>query len=460
MPIALAWTASTAVGQGPLVPGDVAVMTRSTGATPTAQLHVVDAAGTHTLSGLSTALADAASSFALDAISGDWIVGASSTQTSGGPAEIWRVRIAAGAVVGESLLLTLPGTDGLAVTDMHRESNGCILALTSAPLAFHVFRIAVSPSSAAAYEVPLTASRGLANTQMLSICSSPAGSVHLGARGWPPSTPEVTGVMSAPPAGGHLSPVAGTTGFGILPLGIEFSAQGFLTIVGSSPTSLFNYLCGQGLFFPAFIGASPGSSPEIADLDATVDGSQFWIAINGSVNPPSGFPGNVWKIGGTNCGFGTPTPTAGFADPVVKVQAARASSSFGCPCATSLGLLPWIFEMTPPAIGQSWIVEAHNAPAFSAALLMVGGSYSSIGGAPLPFSFAPMGADGLLLLTSSEVTYIVVADGSGVAVSNAAIPTDPVLVGATLYSQWLFADSGANPVGYSASAGIRSVIGP
>ena len=58
-------------------------------------------------------------------------------------------------------------------------------------------------------------------------------------------------------------------------------------------------------------------------------------------------------------------------------------------------------------------------------------------GLPLPFELTPVGFPGCTLYQSLDVSFITASGLFGVAEQPLAIPDDPLLLGGTLYLQWV-----------------------
>jgi hypothetical protein len=73
------------------------------------------------------------------------------------------------------------------------------------------------------------------------------------------------------------------------------------------------------------------------------------------------------------------------------------------------------------------------------------------------------GAPGCLLYTEWLLVTAAVTDRKprfpyGEAQARHSLPLDANLLGATLFSQWLFLDAGANPLGVTTTNGVRSTL--
>jgi hypothetical protein len=96
---------------------------------------------------------------------------------------------------------------------------------------------------------------------------------------------------------------------------------------------------------------------------------------------------------------------------------------------------------------------------------VLGTSNRWFGGVPLPFDLTAHGAPGCFLYTdwlllSAHVTDWRLPSLVGEAHLELPLPLDPSLLGATLFSQWLFIDPAANRLGLETSQGVRATIEP
>jgi hypothetical protein len=89
------------------------------------------------------------------------------------------------------------------------------------------------------------------------------------------------------------------------------------------------------------------------------------------------------------------------------------------------------------------------------ALLAIGSSASAFFGIPLPFDLTAAGAPGCFLYNNWLDVQVgtTQASASGDVTISLAMPNDPSLAGAQFYSQYLFAQPGANPLGVFATQG-------
>ena len=129
---------------------------------------------------------------------------------------------------------------------------------------------------------------------------------------------------------------------------------------------------------------------------------------------------------------------------------------FGSGCGA--GTAGWMG--TPQAGGPPFVVDLSGGPALAPAVLAIGASDSNWGGAPLPLDLAPFGAPGCELLTGLQILIPAFTDFFGSVTMGIPIPSDPYLVGATVYTQWMASDPGANALGWVFSGGLSVTIQP
>jgi hypothetical protein len=123
------------------------------------------------------------------------------------------------------------------------------------------------------------------------------------------------------------------------------------------------------------------------------------------------------------------------------------------------GAYPSLSAIEPPNVGNGYTLRlAQGAPACPG-VLQLGWSELAWGSLALPLDLSPFGAPGCSLLASGELQIPFVSDGSGRASFELTIPASVGIVGGNLRQQVLLLDPGANAMGLSASAGLRTVTG-
>ncbi|MGA1608985.1 MAG: hypothetical protein ACO4CT_18505, partial [Planctomycetota bacterium] len=110
--------------------------------------------------------------------------------------------------------------------------------------------------------------------------------------------------------------------------------------------------------------------------------------------------------------------------------------------------------------GETFVLELTNLPNTLAAVSFgfTGFSRETIGGIPLPLDLSVVGMPGCLLLTSSEQA-VTLPNLGGRATMSLSIPSDPVLLGSSLYFQGAALDRIANPQGIIVTNGVEARIG-
>ena len=139
------------------------------------------------------------------------------------------------------------------------------------------------------------------------------------------------------------------------------------------------------------------------------------------------------------------------------------STSLGTGCRSANGTNNAQHSAALPSPGQTAqfygysYVPTGNLPA----ILAIGNSSTSFNGIPLPFSLNSVGAPGCSLYVNwlAVLTGVTMANSSGSVQINIPLPNDPTLSGATVMSQYLFADPTGNALGIFTSNGASSQIG-
>jgi hypothetical protein len=95
------------------------------------------------------------------------------------------------------------------------------------------------------------------------------------------------------------------------------------------------------------------------------------------------------------------------------------------------------------------------------AVMTIGSSGSSFNGIPLPFDLTPAGAPGCFIGNNilDVVTGVTQANPQGSVSLIVGIPADPGLTGGVFFTQFLFADFNANPLGLFTTNSQRNTIG-
>lgn len=117
---------------------------------------------------------------------------------------------------------------------------------------------------------------------------------------------------------------------------------------------------------------------------------------------------------------------------------------------------------TAPRLGATWQPTIGNVPpVLGIALVAIGLSRSSFGGAPLPQSLTPLGWNGCDLLQDLAFAVGLFATPAGAGTASLAVPIPPLpqMAGYRLYAQAWAPSPGANPAGFIVSGGLSVVIG-
>ena len=127
---------------------------------------------------------------------------------------------------------------------------------------------------------------------------------------------------------------------------------------------------------------------------------------------------------------------------------------------TDRGLVPELYAVRTPSIGQTFAVHLRDAQPLSAASLCTGFSASSYGGFSPPLDLTQIGAPGCLLLVGPEVVQAQVTDAVGHGSNAFLVPSSNSIVGVELFQQWVCLDPSANALSVVLSNGGHARIGP
>ncbi len=112
-----------------------------------------------------------------------------------------------------------------------------------------------------------------------------------------------------------------------------------------------------------------------------------------------------------------------------------------------------------PDAGSSYTLDLLNARASVPALVSIGFSGVTWGGAPLPLDLAPLQAPGCFIFNSIDQQIALTTSGGGTASTTLSIPSGSSLVGMTAYHQVLAIDPLANVLGLTTSNSLEVVFG-
>lgn len=444
--IALIATASPVLAQIPV--GDAAVLLTNTSLGTRSIFRVAMTAGaTPKLIGpVSWNLSMSASSIAVDGLTGDLLVGA--LNSSGGPAELYRLALSGNTVVSETLVASLAGTKG-PIVDIHREDSGCLLTVTGDGNGFPIaHRISLGSAGVAVTEVKLLDASASSDGMEFAggISSDAQGNIYLGvhlAGG---------GVIEVFPPNGGLKTAITPVNHGLNDVDVD--ASGNILSVGDilSPGWPINLSCNTT---DNFVGPGGIFNYPFGVAVEDLGGGQVAFGYNGG--------GSGLKIATlSNCtltGQVTVFDSAvvcslcGFLDVAIRAS----SKLYGCPCVDSSGTMPAIAETSPAVLGTTWRVDLNSGLPHRPAFFALGSNDVLFAGAsPLPLSLGG-GAD---LLTSAEIMWFqTMTDALGAAQFAPFVPNTPSLGGLKLFGQWIISDLGSvNPFGVSLSSGLATVI--
>ena len=143
-----------------------------------------------------------------------------------------------------------------------------------------------------------------------------------------------------------------------------------------------------------------------------------------------------------------------------KITAVKGSfQTFGTGCKGSKGVPGLALDpSTEPVIGGKFKVRILNLPPWQFGWMVIGASASQAGPVPLPLDLGPLGMPGCKLFVSPD--FMVYSFSNPVKNEwEAKVPENPVLLGSSLYLQYLSRDPGANPRGLTLSDAAKVTLG-
>jgi hypothetical protein len=160
--------------------------------------------------------------------------------------------------------------------------------------------------------------------------------------------------------------------------------------------------------------------------------------------------------------YGNSNNNAIFTYPIDAFSAAGVSTLVGVGCRSANGTANATHTVSGLVIGTTAsftgnsFVPAGGLPA----ILTIGVSNTSFGSVPLPLDLGPYGAPGCSIYNDWVITLFgtTMANASGSVVIQVPIPNDQSLVNSVHYSQYLFAEQGANALGIFTSNGRANTI--
>ncbi len=143
-----------------------------------------------------------------------------------------------------------------------------------------------------------------------------------------------------------------------------------------------------------------------------------------------------------------------------EIRAVKGSfQAFGVGCKGSKGV-PYL-SLEPgssPRIGEKLQVRIWNLPPWQFGWMILGASSSRAGAVPLPLDLGPLGMPGCRLYVSPD--FLVYSFSNPVKnLWETLVPANPVLLGSTLFLQYLSRDPGANARGLVLSGAAKVVLG-
>lgn len=175
--------------------------------------------------------------------------------------------------------------------------------------------------------------------------------------------------------------------------------------------------------------------------------SRFYLVVDapaGTVSRPiaaSGASFDAWHSGSSS----------GWSGPYPAAYAFRLSSP---PTP-----IPALSVANVPELGGTLVMQVHGAPALVPGVFWVGLSDVLWRGLPLPVDLGPFGAPGCPVVASWDLPLVMLTSSVGSMQAALMVPTDPGLVGLSLYLQAAILDVPANAFGVTVSNGVRIVVG-
>jgi hypothetical protein len=129
-----------------------------------------------------------------------------------------------------------------------------------------------------------------------------------------------------------------------------------------------------------------------------------------------------------------------------------------------MGALPAGADPGTAALGATTVFFLRGPRRTGLVICAVGTNDRTFSGLPLPFDLSRFGATGCALYTDwawAKGAAVSAPPGgwTGYAGCELELPADPSLLGASLFGQWLFLDPTANPLGFTASNGVKATLG-
>lgn len=228
----------------------------------------------------------------------------------------------------------------------------------------------------------------------------------------------------------------------------------------------------------AAVNVPNGVPITVTPLDAFGNGSgttifyrAYWDSEVVTLTAPAvsqGQPFRLWKVDGVDQPRGNPVVqvTMNASHTVIAEYTVRMPglyASYGGGCKGSSGSAPTHLGNAArgyPFIGEPFDLDAAGTPIATPAALLLGLSSTLWGNIPLPLDLAPYGITGCKLEVSPDVTLSTTTTGAGTASIRINLPPNISLVGASVYSEYVFLDPGApRLVKVTLSNSLKSLIG-
>lgn len=352
-------------------------------------------------------------------------------------------------VVAQTQVFAVPGTENFVPQLLHRDKQGTYVLVARTPDGSQPLNVMarLSIGSASGFAIPLPVASAIADP-ILSVTSDARGNVFVVS-----TTSSSTRVERIDPAGATKTTVwcsathpSGADMTFAFCAAVDHSTETLIVGGASNTVAAGNITClpTNGAACPTTatnqLSTTPGTLVNTLDLYADRQG--FTLAAQ-AVPTAGATVGRVARYLGcpTNATLGNSftLPANTFATRIaVLAQHPVFNGQFGLPSPLD-GVTPAreVFDVAPfPVIGSIWTVAADGFAAGQFVVAAWGFSDVSFGGVvPLPFALDPSGVT--LLSVDPFASPMLVADASGTATLNVAIPVSPVLIGQSIMAQFL-----------------------
>ncbi len=238
----------------------------------------------------------------------------------------------------------------------------------------------------------------------------------------------------------------------------------------------FTNFAGKTIDVELFHASSPNDAASASSLFASnvVTGTEVNTLVRKQVNLPT-VPNNDWVIAfpfdnlyvwpATHLSwranvYGNSNGNAIFTYPLDAWWNIGSYSTIGTGCIATGGSKAATLTATIWSPGVQSTFTANSQTTVSGpALLTLGGSTTTWGSIPLPFSLTALNAPGCSVYNDIAASLAGVTNASGTAAFQLLIPNNPALEGAVFYTQGIFIDASFNGLGLITSNSTSNKIG-